>query len=148
MSDDTVASRLGRNRAVRAKVINDLSGQDFANTDPKITRVLLAALKDDDAAIMGEERLKVEGRNADTNERVVAIAAELARQTPGRDILAVKPADKTLGTESDIEGECKVVPEGPKVNLADLGDFTITDGETEAISDPEDLDTFMSRFPD
>lgn len=137
---DEMNNGLAHNRALRSKVIDKLVNDEYTYTDPKVTRVLLAALKDADASLIGQVRARAEDKNADANAQVAAIAAELARQTAGRDILAVE-------NDSTIEGTSVTLPD---LEIEELGinPDDIDEGIMEPISEPETYEQFQQRFPE
>ena len=130
---------LKANRTLRQQVIDTLLEDPNTFRDPKVTRVLLAALKDADASLIGEVRAKAEDKNADANAQIAAIASNMAQQFTGKDLLAREP----------IEGEC-TEKKPPTVEFEDLdiSEDDISDGLLEPITEPETYDKFMQRFPE
>lgn len=137
---DEMNSGLAHNRALRTQVIEKLVNDEYTFQDPKVTRVLLAALKDADASLIGQVRARAEDKNADANAQVAAIAAELSRQTAGRDLLAA-PEEGNV-----IEGTATA----PSVDIEELGinPDDIDEGIMEPISEPETYEQFQQRFPE
>lgn len=141
MSEEVkMSDGLAANRLLRQQVIEKLMDDPTTFIDPKQTRVLLSALKDSDASLIGEVRANAEDKNADANAQISQIAASMAQKFPGQDLLA-RPV---------LEGEVKETTSPPAVEFDDLGmdEDEITEGMLEPISEPETYEQFQQRFPE
>ena len=133
-----LGAKLQTNRDFRKLIIEGLAGQDIKDllADVKGMNVLLKALSDDDKSLMGEVKLAQEKDSNDTNKELVQLAAEVIRQAPGRDLLAIENTPDTETPHVEVsEKELEVVGE-------------IKDGELEEYSEPQSYEDFMKDHKD
>jgi hypothetical protein len=125
-------ARLTESVDIRTRLINVLAADiDGVSKDKDLSTVLLKALKDNDSAVLGKARQKVEENNSDNDRNIGAGVLDFIKGLQGKDPYAVEnsSSENIPSRPNNVDSEF------------DIPDTVLSEGGTQ-----ETIDEFNKRM--